>query len=381
MQRLFHLSMLVLFGLLIGLPCEANAQLLWRRAYQPQPICTGPNCPAPVVLYSTPQPSIPTIPVVLQAGQEIAQAEWYSVLVASPGRAITKLQDETVRAWANRAVRVLNGNSCGTGSLVGRDDKYIYVMTNAHVASSRIGHAVQCQARTTLGRIEQFQATVIESAYSSRTSTDWSLLRADRQYMAGLTPIQMSTEAPRPEALTGTWGCPRCEVPRGQVLETRQLGSIWYWQPNSIGGQSGSAVVQGDKLDPVQVGLLTWTINGDGAGQLTSTIYRQSRERNTDGPARVPGMLVPTYAGTPDVELIEGYHAEAGLGEYPIWKAIGPPNDPVDPVDPADPCPDIDDNTRQLLGLRDRLQDRGYDWASIISLIIQLIELIAKGRG
>ncbi len=378
MLRLLTVSIIVFALLLTSSPVETQAQLLRNRIHPWQPTCNGPNCPAPSVLYVAPLPTIQTIPVKLLAGQEIAQTDWYSILVAPRGKVVTKSEDETVRAWANRAVRILNGNSCGTGSLVGRDEKSIYLMTNAHVASSRIGHVVQCQARTTSGRIEQFQGTVIESAYSGQTSTDWSLLRADAQYMAGLTPIQMSTVPPSSEALTGTWGCPRCEVPRGQVLETRQLGSIWYWQPNSIGGQSGSAVVQGAKLDPVQVGLLTWTINGDGAGQLTSTIYRQSRERNTDGPARVPGMLVPTRSGTPDVELIEGYHAEAGLGEYPIWKSIGPPNDPKDP---NELCPEPDDDTRRLLGLRDRLQDRGYDWAAIINLIIQLIELIAKGRG
>ncbi len=378
MNRSYVNHYLISLGLLACSIGVADAQIFRTRIAPPQPTCNGPNCPLPPMLYGLPQPSIQTLPVILQAHQEISQVDWYRVLVAPHGKVVTQSEDETVRAWANRAVRILNGNSCGTGSLVGRDAKAIYVLTNAHVASSRIGHVVQCQARTIAGQVEQFPGTVIESAYSGQTSTDWSLLRADAQYMAGLSPIQMSTEGPNPEGLTGTWGCPRCEVPRGQVLETRRLGSIWYWQPNSIGGQSGSAVLQGDKLNPVQVGLLTWTINGDGAGQLTSTIYRQSRERNTDGPARVPGMLVPTIAGTPDVELIEGYHAEADLGDYPIWKVIGAPNDPDVPIQP---CPEIDDNTRRLLGLRDRLQDRGYNWTAIVSLLIQLIELIAKGRG
>ncbi len=320
-------------------------------------------CPAPVYQLAPVEPfPVPT--------ETIASA-WYTTLVGPRGRSLTVPEETIIRSWARRAVRIINGNSCGTGNLCGRDSERIYILTNAHVASSRIGNVVVCEALKADGSgTEKFQARVIEAAYSSRTSTDWALLAADAAFMASIEPIKLSKTDPDADALTGTWGCPRCEVPSGQLVVTKSLGSIWYWQPNSIGGQSGSAVVQ----DGTQKGLLTWTISGDGAGQKTGTIYRQSVEQNTDGPARVDGMMLPKTAGD-DVELIEGYHAEAtSLGTYPIWAGDPPPR-PDDPNDPICDDPDV----KRFLDLRNLLKQRGYNWIAIFNLIMQLIEEFSKG--
>ena len=47
---------------------------------------------------------------------------------------------------AFRAVcRILNQNSCGSGSICGRKADGSFVMTNAHVAGSNVGRRVVCE--------------------------------------------------------------------------------------------------------------------------------------------------------------------------------------------------------------------------------------------
>jgi hypothetical protein len=149
------------------------------------------------------------------------------------------------------------------------------------------------------------------------------------------------------------------------------------WQPNSIGGQSGSAVVQGG----VQKGLLTWTINGFGAGQFTSSIYKQSRERNVDGSPRPEGLIPVPYMLSPDIELTEGYHSETGIGEYPIWDSGNGSENPPPPPG-TNPCPEDPEEKRLLDKLRDlRKKNQALDWVALINLIMQIIDLIGKSKG
>ena len=357
---------------LLGVFVDSSQGQLFRR----QGVCPPGGCP-PYILEQPIQPiivqPIPIAPFVQPVEPaEVAASDWYQKLTLPRGFNASEQDIALVKSWTKRAVRILNGNSCGTGSLVGRDSERIYIMTNAHVASNRIGNVVRCEALLADNSgTEKFSARVIEAAYSSRTSTDWALLAAEPIYMAGIEPIKLSTEKPDTDRWAGTWGCPRCEVPSGQIVKTASVGGVWQWQPNSIGGQSGSAVVQ----DGLQVGLLTWTMSGNGAGQFTSTIYRQSVEHNTDGPARVDGLQIPSgYSVVNGVDLYEGYYAETGVGDYPIWAKEKPI---VEPGPTPDPCPDMPDVEKRL---RDRLRERGIDWVALLTLIWQIIELIQKSK-
>lgn len=349
---------LVAILLLVLIASTAEAQRFRRL---PSSTCPGGICPQPMVYPSSIPAPTSREPVEAIGKVELASTAWYKSLRGPAGYTVSPAEEAKLRSWTKRAVRILNGNSCGTGSLCGRDSTGIYILTNAHVAGSRIGHVVSCEALLADGSAtERFQARVIEAAYSSKTSTDWALLKTEPTCMQGLEPIKLSTTDPDSRNLTGTWGCPRCEVPSGQLCRTLQLGSIWYWQPNSIGGQSGSAVVQ----DGTQKGLLTWTIGGNGAGQKTATIYRQSQQQNTDGPARVPGMMIP--ASTAGVELIEGYHCEtSSLSDYPIWD-LGSSPEPQ----PSPQCPEVGPAEQQLRS------ELGEDWPKLIAVLAELSRLL-----
>lgn len=352
----------------------ADGQLLRRRTVDViQTVCNGIDCrpDGQVVQYGpVQQPSV--VETAVATGDQVTADQWYTILVGPSGRTLTADEKAAARAWAMRAARTYQGSGCGTSNFCGRDETGTYWLTNAHVASTTIGKQCRLQVIES-GVVRSFTAVVVEAAYSSRTRTDWALLKGPVDVLPGVQPIQLSKNKPDPDAITATWGCPRCEPVRGQIVQTVSMGSVWYWLPNSIGGQSGSAMIQ----DGREVGLLTWTENGKGSGQFTATIWAQSQGQNTDGPART-GYEIPVTAWPVAPDLREGYFAadrETGLGEYPIWADSTPPG-PVDPTDPD--CPQVDDDTRRLLGLRDRLKERGYDWIAIINLIIQLIELLSK---
>lgn len=410
----------IAFAAIFALPAESQ---LFRRGRLD--MCPGGVCPQPIygnefVIEA------PPIEAEFEDGQEVSADQWYKVLVG-PGRQPTAEEKAFAESVIGRAVRVRHGNGCGSGNLVGRNDEFIYILTNAHVASTRIGSTSSCEAVVD-GKIQKFTATAIESAYSNTYRTDWTLLRAPASYMAGITPIQLSTSMPNPDALTVTWGCPRCEPIKGQACKTVRFGTVWYWQPNSIGGQSGSAVIQMEDGVPVQKGLLTWTESGNGSGQFSATIYKQSQDRTNRGEMRT-GDENPAHAECvegyhsgadpvawqepycpPGVELSDGWQAlgnldEVAIRDYPIWHISGTPPPPPPPTEPptnppgkwdgwtvifqsdtlallqapgaADTATTIEE-LREFSKLRSIARERGIDWIKLITIILQLIEMFGK---
>lgn len=181
--------------------------------------------------------------------------------------------------------RILNQNSCGSGSIVGiEQDGHAYIMTNAHVAGSRLGRVVQVEVESTGDKI---QARVVAAGYSSRTWTDWALLKTEQPYDR-VKPVRMSKNMPSGSHYTK--GFPRCQPFSGSDIRTLRITNqgVWTWKPNAIGGQSGSAVWDDD--DGHQYGLLTWSIGSDGAGQTTNQIYKQATQFTLAAAPRVDGM-------------------------------------------------------------------------------------------
>lgn len=218
-------------------------------------------------------------------------------------------------------------------------------MTNAHVAGSRVGREVVVEVESTGDRI---RARVIMAAYSDRTWTDWAVLQTIDPYTK-VRPVRMSKN--RPSGIHYTKGFPRCEPFPGSNINTVALSSNdarWTWRPDAISGQSGSAVWS--HADHVQYGLLTWSIGRDGAGQMTSEIYRQARDCTLAGAPRVDGMIeVPSDYNLgedergdddPIVEVgIQSLHKS--ISSLPIWAEddevgpVIPPNEPGDVTNTA----------------------------------------------
>lgn len=237
---------------------------------------------------------------------------------------------------AVNTARVLNQNSCGSASYCGRRGRKGLFLTNAHVAGTKIGRIVKVWVES-LG--QTLNCRVIMAAYSDRTLADWAVLETVNDWNPDLKPVKLSKK--QPSGSHYTKGFPRCQQHNGTDIRTVQLGNPWRWRPNAIGGQSGSAVWS--DTDNLQYGLLTWSWGGDGAGQMTSEIYRQARGQTTVGHAKPDGLEELHDFDFPEgIERSEddpvawnGFYSEmANITDLEIWA-----EDEVKPP-PVDPKPD-----------------------------------------
>jgi len=238
---------------------------------------------------------------------------------------------------STRAVcRVLNKNSCGSGSICGRQPSgKSLILTNAHVAGTSIGRTVQVFVES---KNETISARVIMAAYSNQTIADWAILETIEQYTK-VEPVLLSKIAPTVDAPHYTKGFPRCQPMSVGNITTVDFGTngVWFWEPDAIGGQSGSGIYS--YTLGFQFGLLTWEWNSHGAGQKTSEMYKQARSRSVAGFPRPPGLIeLPDFDLTGfdtsdcDDPIVEnGFVAEASIVDLPVWAedviVVPPPDD------------------------------------------------------
>jgi hypothetical protein len=223
--------------------------------------------------------------------------------------------------------KVSNGNSCGSGSLVGVRNGKSIVLTNAHVAGTRIGHTVVCEFP--FANNKRVRGRVVMAGYSDRVMMDWAVLELEE--LLDLPHVKLANTAPTGAHYTA--GYPRCRGPFFSQLTTRQIthnGTVWRWQPNAIGGQSGSGVHS--LANNLQFGLLTWSWGGDGAGQTCRSIWFQYVNRAAVGFLRPDGL---TELCERAENLEEGFFAEANITTLPIWAHLDDVTPP--PVDPDQP--------------------------------------------
>lgn len=226
--------------------------------------------------------------------------------------------------------KVSVSNVCGSGSIVGERNGKTLVMTNAHVAGTQVGRQVNCTFPYLNNQV--VGARIIVAAYSDRIMMDWAILECDSK--VNLPVVRLSQKAPTGDHYTA--GYPRCQGPRFQRLITRSFshnGTVWRWQPNSIGGQSGSGVHS--LADNLQRGVLTWSWGGDGAGQTTRSIWLQYAQRGEIGFARPEGLIELAEERS---ETENGFFAEANITTLPIWAEIDDDNDQTPPPDSVDPA-------------------------------------------
>lgn len=220
--------------------------------------------------------------------------------------------------------KVLNNRACGSGSIVGKEDGVTYILTNAHVAGSRIGHEVVCEFPFLDGK--RIKAKVIMAAYSDRIMMDWAVLKYEGEL--DLPAVKLSNEQ-IPHKLY-TMGYPRCRGPYSQDLELHRViynGVVAQWMGNAIGGQSGSGV-HSDETD-LQVALLTWSWGGYGAGQTTKSIWLQYINRGSVGYLRPEGLI--ELSENRAEELEEGFFAQTNITSLPIWAHLDEEEEPEVP--------------------------------------------------
>ena len=256
--------------------------------------------------------------------------------------------------------RILNQNSCGSGSICGHHNGGSLVMTNAHVAGTRIGRQVQVDVES-LGIRKT--ATVIRAAYSNQVVADWALLFIEN--WQEIEPVKLSKNPPPAGESMYTKGFPKCDPHNGTDIAQHRVMSngVMLWLPDAISGQSGSGVWSDDHH--IARAVLTWSwrdgMRSYGAGQLTAEIYRQNRVQRVVGYSRPEGLVelvdeqeynlegVEMNGVTDDPEVNEGFFSapiERGIQDFPIWAE----DDSTPP--PDDDRPDAWTKTMQIELLR-----------------------------
>lgn len=171
----------------------------------------------------------------------------------------------------NATVRVTVGNDCGSGTIVGRDSNgAAIVLTNAHVAGTKIGRVVNVQRWNQDGDTEKGQGRIISAGYSKGLNVDFALVLCGTPFANGVRPIPLADRYP--DGPVTTCGSPRCEWPSMQTIKMdKKSGQILIWKPQAISGRSGSSLIDYNP-EPRVIGLITWGGQGQGLGQSTPFI-------------------------------------------------------------------------------------------------------------
>ena len=242
------------------------------------------------------------------------------------------------------ACRVRAGNSCGSGSFVGFDDRGSYVLTNAHVVGSRVGTRASFQFDPSVAP-SALAGQIVMAAYSSgRIAADWAVCLIP-DWRPSIKPAYCSRQRPTGSQRFRTTGSPSCVWPLRhqedlQLISNNNAGFA-VWNKPAIPGQSGSAVW--DMLTSLQQLLLTWrTGNGNGAGQPLDFIWQQAKtaiETGTLIGSELPPDAVP-LSDNVNPDAVPGFFCETSIRSLPIWyEDIQPPQ--PDPEDPETPDPQL----------------------------------------
>lgn len=263
-------------------------------------------------------------------------------------------------------VRVIAGNTCGSGTICGTDADGAWVLTNAHVAGTALGRAVNVDLSTP-SQITRTTGHTRYSGYSSTRAVDYALL-----YVPALSidePQQLLRTEPKqiPFATTGSPRCvwPQVTKPFDDARLTNQ--GVLTGLPNAIGGQSGSSIYDRNNN---AIALLTWSMNGRAAGQSTQMLYSVATSADVEiADRRLPGMQeLNTAAPRPHTD--EGIHATlaAAIQDLPIWTD----GDAQPPQDCPDKQPDC---TPSCCCCADQSQT-AIQWAELLRAILELIRLL-----
>jgi hypothetical protein len=321
-------------------------------------------------------------------------------------------------------VRCIVGNSCGSGTICGRDSTGSYVLSNAHVWGTQLGKVVNIDCVVN-GAQKRVQGRLIFAGYSSTRMVDFAIALVPNLKSKRYMPMLKTEPTGQPFATTGG---PRCVWPQvtKPFNDPRSYGDgLVTGSPDAIGGQSGSSIynAQGN-----QIALLTWSINGRCAGQKTSKLWQVATNRNvlladprpdglrelgevgelTEGVFGIAPMfthdepfvedgifgkaaILEVQAGNvrPKTDDVIASMVNASMETMPIWAVPNTPPPPVDPVVPPPPadgdCMKLTEKEKALIEFlrsqETKFGEKAFDWAQIIRLVLELIQLIQAGRS
>jgi hypothetical protein len=237
------------------------------------------------------------------------------------------------------ACQVRAGNSCGSGSFVGFDERGSFVLSNAHVTGSKLGSGSEFRFDPEVSPQIQ-RGRIVMAAYSTRVTADWSISLI-QGWEPRIAPAWCSNVRPTGQDRFRTTGSPKCVWPLRhqddlQLISNNNAGFA-VWNKPAIPGQSGSAVW--NMASGLQQLLLTWrTGNGNGAGQPLDFIWLQAQNAMQIG--TLIGGELPEDAemlGEVNPDAVPGFFSELSIRTLPIWAHMQQPEPEPEP-EPGEPA-------------------------------------------
>lgn len=273
------------------------------------------------------------------------------------------------------AIRVLNGRSCGTATHIYRDGRYSYWLTNAHVAGTKIGQLVRLERYDT--ETTRYDARVVAAAYSRNGTTDVAVLRSEA--VSDMAYVRIAADVPAKLRGQHSGGHPKCSPTVWKHrYPSRRTGQTEYSTPNSIGGESGSGIV--DNVRNAIVGLLTWSANGYCLAQRSDHIHRVLSTRIVDHEP-VPQSAVPACDFPQECASGVFGHTNdlpAGmfttLADAPLHPGTEINDEEPDVAPPAANDPDSDCECND----DDRTEALDFDWDNVVRVLEVLLMLLAN---
>ncbi|MEZ6100280.1 MAG: serine protease [Pirellulaceae bacterium] len=172
-------------------------------------------------------------------------------------------------------VRVRNGSSLGTGTAFRASRDYVYVLTNAHVAGTRLGTRVECEFWREGHQSSPVAGETVVVAYVPRAYRDIAVVRIDRRLLRGYLPAVVPIANPDEQAdyrRLFSVGCASGRWPtafEGFALRRNASGGdTVHFVPAPAGGRSGSALFDVEGDTPRIVGLVAWRSSDNGGHGL-----------------------------------------------------------------------------------------------------------------
>lgn len=246
--------------------------------------------------------------------------------------------------------RLYQGGGAGSGCCYHADARYLYVLTNAHVAGSR---GAQVRAVFNAAGYES-PAVAGRTIFASAAPLDVAVVAIERDRLRVLPPLVPL--APRDYTLPAgapiaSAGCQHAEWAKGfWGHATRVDAERFHFRPVAQRGQSGSAVFDAECQQIV--GLVTWTDDAEGIAQSIAQIHAAldaaSASAATLPPSAAPRSVALTVARpAPLAELAPIQRPPIGRPspqvQCPPW-GCPPAQPPSAQRPPAQPTP-RDDNT------------------------------------
>lgn len=261
-------------------------------------------------------------------------------------------------------VKVEDGRTFGSGGCINIDDKYVYIITNHHVAGG-VGNDVSLFFYRDGHESVKIAGQVIWTAYLKNQPVDISLIKVPLKSLYGWRPnvIQFTDDKIKEDQPCITIGCPKAEWPKavkGHIVKNQ--GGTYLISPTVVPGQSGSVLFNEDGTKAI--GLIAWYEGNYGKAMTADTIKEAALGKQSNYYYNQP-------YGLSDQPII-GWPIAYKDQTVPFFRNLCPncPNDNENPEEPREPntprrnnnnTPPPDDGTDKIFPTRPEDPDKEFD--------------------